>query len=77
VGEDLFHPTILGNLGLPHQLSNHEVYFTSEIHSALANPWQNKQCFYADNKNDYQHFQVNGIYDLLSLYFALKKRIKS
>jgi hypothetical protein len=70
-----FTQTLPDNLGFTRKLTEHEYYFTAEIHSALSNPWRNKQCVYAENKNEYELIQINGIYDrtnveLIPLYVS-------
>ena len=57
-----FTQTLPADIGFTRTLNNNEFYFTAEIHSALANPWRNKQCEYATDKNDYVLFYFTGIY---------------
>jgi len=56
--------TLPANAGFTQPLGPGEVYFASEIHAALKNPWQNKQCVYAEDKNEYQLTQINGILNI-------------
>ena len=58
------------DVGISQTLTTDQYYFTAEIHSALANPWRDKKCVYAENKNDYVLYMVNGIYDKVTFEFT-------
>jgi hypothetical protein len=55
--------TVPENLGITQKLTTDQVYFTAEIHSALSSSWRNKQYVYAENKDEYELVQLNGIYN--------------
>jgi hypothetical protein len=62
--------TIPENVGITQKLTNDQYYFTAEIHSALRSPWRDKKCVYAESKDEYELFQVNGIYDKVTFEFT-------